>query len=231
MKNDINASFSIHLKTGMLLPWYVNGTLDSYESLLVKNHLAHCEKCREELEFLQHLSTAVIQQEVNQELQTEQSYSRLLKKIEFGKDSGRYSRFLRFKSDCLGFLSDRIANMTLPPTGYASIAGIIILFVFFTTGYYLNEVKLNDPLSSPHVYRTLSDASQTHLNNTVKIIFSDQTSRVSVDKLIKKINGQIISGPDVRGVYTVSVKSDSIYDLIKDLKKNQQIVFVEPALL
>ena len=33
----------------MLLPWYVNGTLDATEAALFEAHLAQCEECRADL--------------------------------------------------------------------------------------------------------------------------------------------------------------------------------------
>lgn len=41
-----------HDQIYMLLPWYVNGTLDSHERASVVAHVEHCSDCRQEVEFL-----------------------------------------------------------------------------------------------------------------------------------------------------------------------------------
>ena len=42
-----------------LLPWYVNGTLSRGERQIVESHLQTCERCRQEVAWLQNLRTQV----------------------------------------------------------------------------------------------------------------------------------------------------------------------------
>lgn len=63
----------------MELPFYVNGTLDSQLSSEIESHLAVCEKCRQEVQFLRTLAVEVKQQgNVNH---AEMEWKRLQKKI------------------------------------------------------------------------------------------------------------------------------------------------------
>lgn len=48
--NDITGN--IHEKIDALLAWYVNGSLDADETLLVNRHLHDCAECRRNVEFL-----------------------------------------------------------------------------------------------------------------------------------------------------------------------------------
>ena len=45
-----------HNELDLLLPWYVNGTLDTHESLLVEQHLAGCPECRSNVELLSQMN-------------------------------------------------------------------------------------------------------------------------------------------------------------------------------
>lgn len=47
-----------HRVVDVLLPWFVNGTLESEERALVERHLAHCKRCRREVEWLRELNAA-----------------------------------------------------------------------------------------------------------------------------------------------------------------------------
>jgi anti-sigma factor RsiW len=47
-----------HKVVDVLLPWFVNGTLEDEERALVEQHLRQCERCRREVEWLQELHAA-----------------------------------------------------------------------------------------------------------------------------------------------------------------------------
>lgn len=47
-----------HKVADVLLPWFVNGTLEGDERALVEKHLGQCECCRREVEWLQELHAA-----------------------------------------------------------------------------------------------------------------------------------------------------------------------------
>jgi anti-sigma factor RsiW len=47
-----------HKVVDVLLPWFVNGTLDNDERALVEKHLAQCERCRGEVDWLRDLHAA-----------------------------------------------------------------------------------------------------------------------------------------------------------------------------
>ena len=47
-----------HRVVDVLLPWFVNGTLESEERALVERHLDHCKRCRREVEWLRELHAA-----------------------------------------------------------------------------------------------------------------------------------------------------------------------------
>jgi len=56
--NDIKAS---HEEVALLLPWYLNGTLEPKEHRKVENYLAVCSECRLEMEELKIIQSAVIE--------------------------------------------------------------------------------------------------------------------------------------------------------------------------
>jgi anti-sigma factor RsiW len=47
-----------HKVADVLLPWFVNGTLEDDERALVEKHLGQCEHCRREFQWLQELHAA-----------------------------------------------------------------------------------------------------------------------------------------------------------------------------
>jgi anti-sigma factor RsiW len=49
---------STHRVVDVLLPWFVNGTLESEERALVERHLDQCKRCRREVDWLRELHAA-----------------------------------------------------------------------------------------------------------------------------------------------------------------------------
>ena len=47
-----------HKVVDVLLPWFVNGTLESEELALVQRHLGECQRCRHEVEWLREFHAA-----------------------------------------------------------------------------------------------------------------------------------------------------------------------------
>jgi anti-sigma factor RsiW len=60
MSNVLPFEASTHKVVDVLLPWLVNGTLDGEERELVERHLARCERCRREVEWLRELQAACV---------------------------------------------------------------------------------------------------------------------------------------------------------------------------
>jgi anti-sigma factor RsiW len=58
MREVLRLDSATHRVVDVLLPWFVNGTLESEERALVERHLEHCERCRREVEWLRELHAA-----------------------------------------------------------------------------------------------------------------------------------------------------------------------------
>ncbi len=54
----MNENLSVHAQVALLVPWYVNDTLDDVEKNLVASHIEQCETCRNEVHFLTHVEQA-----------------------------------------------------------------------------------------------------------------------------------------------------------------------------
>src|SRR5256885_10201097 len=49
-----------HKVVDVLLPWFVNGTLEAEELALVQRHLGECPRCQQEVEWLRELHAACV---------------------------------------------------------------------------------------------------------------------------------------------------------------------------
>lgn len=55
----MNTDSENHIEVSELLPWYINGTLESDKSSLVRKHLSACNECRDDYAFLRNVDVAV----------------------------------------------------------------------------------------------------------------------------------------------------------------------------
>ena len=53
------ADIGKHEELDLLLPWYVNGTLDRAEQIMMERHVSQCERCRRNAEVLRRMQAAV----------------------------------------------------------------------------------------------------------------------------------------------------------------------------
>jgi len=74
-----------HRELQELLPWYVNGTLESSEREAVERHLQTCAACRRELEELRGLQAAVAAAPEERNIEVEAALRRTLARIEAHK--------------------------------------------------------------------------------------------------------------------------------------------------
>ena len=84
-------SHTAHREVEMLLPWYVNGTLQGEELDLVPHHLRVCIVCRRELALQQRTSRAIRNSSIIN-LLPQLSFSRLMRRIEREVQQGVYPR-------------------------------------------------------------------------------------------------------------------------------------------
>ena len=110
MKPLPNNPYSAHHDISLLLPWYVNKTLQGDEIERVENHLKVCLTCRREIAILHKLAEAV-QREGSLDSAAQASFSRLKKRLHSPDETSRekaqkvvalaaqrkgYSKFLSF---------------------------------------------------------------------------------------------------------------------------------------
>jgi Putative zinc-finger len=102
-----------HAFAGPLLPWYVNDTLTSHERERVRQHLDTCSACRDDLQWLQRVRSAVCHSEATPMLSPAQP-ERLLEAIDRQAQRGRKLRRA-------GFAAGAAALATL-----IFVAGIVV---------------------------------------------------------------------------------------------------------
>jgi len=223
MKPLHNNPYSAHQEISLLLPWYVNKTLHGAEISRVENHLKVCLTCRRELATLHKLAAAV-QQEGSIDTVAQASFSHLKKRIHSPDATGHKNppKAMALPSQRKG--QGKIWRLPRPALALAAVVLLSLLLPrFINTG----NIQMND-------YRTLSNAENpVSSQNTLNVIFSNDTKQPKINEILASVHGQIVDGPTAQGVYTVAIEgelaADNVLDRVASLRKNAHVIFAEPS--
>ena len=212
-----------------LLPWYVNKSLKGPELNALENHLSVCLTCKRELIQLEKLAQAVI--------------------ADTSFDSAEKASFARLKNRLHGVSSKASAtNLPIPPakvqpisvqhkTSKARISFSQPLWAIAATLLLALMLPLNlnkgdlEPVTG---FKTLSNKQIDQLNaNEIRVVFADKVDDRKKSLILRQIDGQIIDKPTEQDVYTIrlrkTVAAEQLIDVVESLRKNNDIIFAEPA--
>jgi hypothetical protein len=240
MKNNGNYNFlANHQELSRLLPWYVNKTLHGTELQAVENHLSVCLICKRELNNLQKLAHAVVQDSAMDSVE-QAAFSRLKSRIRTGQG---FELPVQLENNVginqqqkpeRTIISINAApklknfNFSLPRPALALAAALLISLLI---PRYV-ETELNQNAN----FRTLSSSKKelhTARANEIRVVFAATISPQQKSRLLESIEGQIIDAPTAQGVYTVRLERETdakhLLEIVDLLRKDSSVVFAEPS--
>lgn len=226
-----------HQQILLLLPWYLNQSLDLAERQRVESHLRRCILCRRELIDLDKLATA-LKQASDLQVAAEASFNGLREKLQIalptrqrpelfivpppvdhgpdlsGNNANRHKPFW-------AFLGSREAQL--------AIAASLLLAIIPLAMHYGRSAATSG-------YYTLSDAKppESIIGPQLRVVFSKSISDTDIKALLVQIHGQRVAGPNTVGAYTVRLGSGedapTLSDTMGFLRKQQNVMLAEPVL-
>jgi hypothetical protein len=225
-----NNPYSAHQDISLLLPWYVNKTLHGAEIKIVENHLKVCSTCTREIATLYKLAVAV-QQEGSIDSAAHASFSQLKKRIQGTDETSQEKapKVVAFPGQRQWYSKLCPEYFVLPRPALAMAAVLLLSLLiprFFDTGIDTGNIQMNE-------YRTLSNAENPAVGqNTIRVIFSNDTKQPQINEILASVHGQIVGGPTAQGVYRVAIKSElaphDVLGVVESLRKNTNVIFAEP---
>ena len=243
MNQHSSPSTDQHRQIFLLLPWYLNESLQQDERRQVENHLRNCMLCNRELVALRKLAAAV-KQSSDLDAAAEESFAKLREKLQPADPlrkkplpSNNQPRLVwsRKPEAAAPGLSVNTANrysqlLSLrgsPVTHFAIAASMLLAMIPLIMQYGRSPTTTD--------YYTLSAAKpESPAGTKLRIVFSKSLPNAGIDLLLEKIHGQLVEGPNSVGAYTVMLGADkNSQDLSAavDLLRNQQnVLLVEPVI-
>jgi hypothetical protein len=185
-----------HARASELLPWMVNGRIESADARWLNGHLEHCSACRDEFEAQRRIRDAITR-EPTVEFAPQASFNRLWKQIEAeGADIAprvatvarlpvgdpvEHSRFGRGLSPWVR------ATMVAQAAAILVLCGVLWL------------------RPTAPAYRTVTEAAPAPIvtGTVIKVIFDDQVRLADVKEILAGGDLVVASGPSEGGVYAL----------------------------
>ena len=228
-----------HQQIQLLLPWYVNHSLEQNERKLVESHLRSCILCHRELVVLRKLAEDVNKSSVL-DVAAEASFARLRGKLQAAEPVRSFINqqnpdWLKKSVNVTSSLSVHTTNKAgrlLRFSGragrYFAIAASMLLAMIPVVMQYGRSSATTD-------YYTLSDAKPESPSGTkLRIVFSKSLPTTEINLLLEKIHGELVEGPSSVGAYTARLStgkdSQDLTAAVTLLRKQQNVLLVEPVI-
>lgn len=231
MKTINPLSHTAHREVGILLPWYVNGTLQGEELDLVQHHLHVCIVCRRELALQQRTARAIRNSSII-DLSPQLSFSRLIRRIdrEIQQVNRRKTWWRRLHSQCAHLFHRLSAGLLLRRTLLA-----LALLLPFTGLVPIAKLWLA-PMSKEPRYHTLAAPNSVPSagRNDIRVVFAKTMEQEQIKQLLISLQGQIVGGPNSVGAYTVRIAfgdhaHQAVLTALDRLRHHPGVLFAEPA--
>lgn len=200
MKPSTVTTSDLHQQTVLLLPWYINQSLQTEDREQVENHIRSCLLCRRELVNLRKLATAVMDLS-DLEAAAESSFASLRSKLPAKDYALSSSGNPSSTTSLIRFTRQRVIQL--------AIAASLLLTIIPLT---LNRIQ---PNITDNFY-TLSDARLTLTNSKqLRIVFAKSLSKNEIATILASIHGQQLGEPNSVGAITVRLAEIDSTDLDK----------------
>jgi hypothetical protein len=196
-----------HKVADVLLPWFVNGTLDKDELAFVQQHLSECVRCQREVQWLRELRAACVDGEAAPGASTVfRNLRRQLDEPRTGQGKGASLRKLWRRA---------------PPWSRWAMAAQLAVIV----GLGAVLLPVTDGLAP---YRTLGARSAAApTTGSLVVVFDPTTPESELRRMLRKAGVRVADGPTQTNAYVLKVEAERRVEAVQALRAEPAVVLVE----
>ena len=195
-----------HKVADVLLPWFVNGTLDKDELAFVEQHLSESVRCHREVQWLRERRAACIDGEAAPGAST------VFRNLRCQLDQPRAGRG---RGASLRKLWKRA-----PPWSRWAMAAELAAIV--ALGAVL--LPTTDGLAP---YRTLGARSAAAPTGSLVVVFDPTTPESELRRMLRKAEARVADGPTQTNAYVLKVAAQRQVEAVQALRAEPAVVLVE----
>jgi anti-sigma factor RsiW len=209
---------SIHQEIVLLLPWYVNGTLDEVSRGKVDAHVGACPACREDLSLEQRIF-ARIDGETAIDYMPRASLKRL------------QTRLASLQSGAALPALPSQQSRSRTPWRVLAAASVVAVTVSISVLLVERWVQLR-PLAAQPLYRTVTTNMPRSRDEVIRAVFAPNITLVELQAILDEAQLRIISGPSEAGVYSLAASSERpVRSSLAQLRRHSSVRFAETSRL
>lgn len=215
-----------HQDAWELIPWYVNGTLGTAETVGFEAHLQRCPLCQREVAVNRELAVAV--RDAGELPSAEAGLERVLERLDEAPGRGEAPPAPRRGAGRL--LPSWWSAAPRPARRLVAAQLAAVLLLALTLGVVLSG---GGPGTSPPAsFRTLSSprpaAADTSEGFRVRLLFSPQVTEPELRHVLLTDGGRLVGGPSPAGVYTALYPAAAdVAAVLKRLRGNRGVELAE----
>ena len=206
MADIIRLRDSLHDQAQMLLPWYINGTLDPHEKADVEAHLAACAECRTDIDVERTLAAELASMPLEAAHGWEMFARRLDASAAMPAPTPAWS---------IPFLN-RPIRLGWAITAQALAAALVVTVMTAMPG-----------TPSEPVYQALGSGSSAARANIV-VLFNPETSEQVMRAALIDADARLVDGPTAAGAYMAHVAPERRDAALAELRQVRQVVVAQP---
>lgn len=206
-----------HQQVQMLLPWYMNGTLDAGEAVLVEAHLAECAACRQDL-----AECADCREDLAigpDPAGVERGWAAMQRSFELSSGPEpvvAHERIAKLVPLRKSWLQRSV------PVRWALAAQAAAAVLIVGAGRLMIPVAPAEP-----IYHALGSAPETAPGNMV-VIFRPDTIEQDLRGAVIASGAEMVGGPTASDAYVLRVASTERDTALARLRSNAHVVLAEP---
>jgi Putative zinc-finger len=222
-KSTRNEETTVHQEISLLLPWYVNASLDDQDRLKVDSHLAECAICRDDLRLEQR-----VYQGVADDAGIEYMPAVSLKKLQSKLDGT--------KPEAEEVMAPGAAPGAVPRAGFkrrslpwqglmaASIAVLAVAVSLLAADRWMHA-RIRG--AAPEFY-TVTNPVVRPQDEVIRAVFAPNITLVELQGVLDEAQLRIVAGPTEAGVYSLARKSDvPVSSSLARLRAHSTVRFAE----
>lgn len=203
-----------------LLPWHVNGTLESSERAWVEHYLRDHPDAQSELRWTEGLQ-AKVQETASaaaSEVAPEAGFDRLMIRVHAEATAAPRQAAVKPPSGIAERIRDFFADWQLKPA--MAVGAAVIVAQAAVIGTLMNSQTAEDPEYS--TIRSLAPG-QVVSGPVLQVSFSADTSERDLRALLVRVGGTLVGGPGQLGNYLVAVPADKLDQASQVLAASQLV--------